>query len=499
MHVVPKVLLVDLNNFARYPSMSVGYLASVLRKSSHEVSVFAPLMVGVRGVTREGRLQGLSLLAAKLNHLAATSRLPWIRRWRDRLAKRRLSGITAHHRKVIEGFRAELARGAPQAVLISTYLMYRDVCEQICALCLAARLPVLIGGPYFVQPEVISEWIEIPGLTALIAGEVELDLPAIMNTLRERGDLTEHAGVLVASASGGPKGQVAPPLKELDAVPFPDYSDFPWKMYPNRVIPVITGRGCDWGVCSFCSDVTSSAGRTFRSRSKENVIRELSMHHERHGASLFVFTDLKLNSNVEMWRAITLGMQSAVPGAQWIGAVHVGRESDNGLSDADLRNAAKSGCVRLTTGLESGSQRLLDLMKKGTRIQDISSFLRSASSAGISCRCTMILGYPSETAEDVHASAEFLASHSRVIERVMLNRMQLITGTVVHRSLERAPRKFKGFSIVQRDDAMAQLHHRNDTMSTAHHRRAVMHLLREVHRINARPLARQAREFEGVM
>src|SRR4051812_48300772 len=100
----PKVLLVDLNNFARYPSLSIGYLASVMRNASNDVSVFAPLMVGVKGSTREKPPRWFSLLAAKLNHLAATSGLAWVRRWRDQLARRRLSGITAHHLEVVRGF-----------------------------------------------------------------------------------------------------------------------------------------------------------------------------------------------------------------------------------------------------------------------------------------------------------------------------------------------------------------------------------------------------------
>jgi hypothetical protein len=499
MHIKPKVLLVDLNNFARYPSLPIGYLASVLRRASNDVSVFAPLMVGVRGITREAPPHRFSLLAARINHLAATSRRPWIRQWRDRLSHRRLSGITAHHRGVIHGFKEHLALAKPQVVMISTYLLYREVCAQICALCCEAGVPVLIGGPYFAQPDVISEWIDMAGLSALIAGEVELDLPSILRTLLEHGDLSKHAGVLVADAAGKPQGRVAPPLKELDAVPFPDYSDFPWEVYPNRIVPVVTGRGCGWGVCNFCSDVTSSAGRTFRSRSHDNVLREISAHHHRHGASLFAFTDLKLNSSVEMWRSIIGGMQGAAPGAQWIGAVHVGVEADNGLSDADLRDAAKSGCVRLTTGLESGSQRMSDLMKKGTHLDGISAFLRSASSAGISCRCTMILGYPGETAEDVDASADYLASHTREIERVSLNRLQVVSGTTLHQSLKRGPQKFKGFSIVQEKGAMAQVEHRNDIIGTRSHRKAVMRLLKEVHRINARELSPAAREFEGVM
>lgn len=499
MHIEPKILLVDLNNFARYPTLSIGYLAAVLRKASHSVSVFAPLMLGVYGTTREARPHRFSLSAARLNHLAATSKFAWVRALRDRMSRRRLSGIIVHHQKVVDGFAAHLASVKPQLVMISTYLMYRPVCEQICSLCKAVGIPVLIGGPYFVQAEVIAEWVDMPGLSALVVGEVEPSLPSIVQTVLNGGDIGRHTGVFTPLAKGESTGAIAAPLKELDTVPFPDYTDFPWKAYPNRIVPVITGRGCGWGVCTFCSDVTSTAGRTYRSRSPANVLGELAAHHRQHEVLRFVFTDMKLNSNVEMWRSLIGGIQGAVPGSEWIAAVHVGMELDNGLSIAELRDAAKSGCRRLTTGLESGSQRLSDLMKKGTRLDAISAFLQGSASAGISNRCTMILGYPGETAQDVNDSADFLAKHAREIERVSLNRLQVITGTALHRKLNRAPAKFKGFSIIHENHAMAQIEHRNDTLSTAPHRKSVMRLLAEVHRINSRELAPGAREFEGVM
>lgn len=494
-----KVLLVDLNNFARYPTLSIGYLAAVLRKVSVQVSVFAPLMLGIHGTTREARPHRFSLAAAKLNHLAATSRLAWVRSLRDRIGRRRLSGITAHHQEVVDGFAAHLMAEMPQLVMISTYLMYREVCENICLLCHTKGIPVLLGGPYFVQPEVIDQWIRMPGLSALAAGEIELDVPSIVRTLIDGGDMSKHAGIFVTGAKGITLGKIAPPLIELDAVPFPDYDDFPWKAPSNRIVSLVTGRGCGWGVCNFCSDVTSSAGRSYRSRSPENVLGELCAHHQKHGASRFVFVDLKLNSNLKMWRSIISGIQAAAPESEWIGAVHVGNELDNGLSDGDLRNAAESGCRRLTTGLESGSQRVAEMMKKGTRLEAISAFLHGSASVGISSRCTMILGYPGETAEDVNASADFLARHTRVIERVSLNRLQVITGTSLHRALKRSPAKFKGFAIVNEDNAMAQVEHRNDTTATTSHRKGVMRLLTEVHRINSRELSESARAFEGVM
>ena len=494
-----RILLVDLNNFARYPSLAVGYLAASLRKAGAQVQVFAPLMVGVQGVQREVPPGRFGLLAAQLNHRAATSPRAWVRETRERMAAPQRSDIHAHARETLQGFREAFASAQPHAVLVSTYLMYREVCEQLCAVAQEAGVPVLVGGPYFTPREVIDDWVRIPGLSALVAGEIELELPQVLQTLLSGGDLSAHSGVITHGARGGVRGRVAAPLRRLDAVPHPDFGDFPWAAYPNRIVPVITGRGCGWGACRFCSDITSTAGRTFRSRSAADVLAEVGGQHRRHGASRFVFTDLKLNSDLGMWRALHAGMQEAAPGAQWIGAIHAGLEADNGLAEADLCAAAASGCVRLTTGLETGSQRLLDRMKKGTRIEVVSAALHAAAAAGISCRCTMILGYPGETAEDVQASTDFLARHEAVIERVSLNRLQLIAGTALHRLARAQPERLPDFAIEAESPRDAQVRTRNRALEAPAHRRAAMRLLAAVHRINARPLSARAHAFEGVM
>ena len=103
--------------------------------------------------------------------------------------------------------------------MVSTYLMYRALCAEICAWCQKAGVPVLIGGPYFSQPQVNAQWADMPGLAGLVAGEVELELPAILQTLINHGDPSQHEGVLAPSADGTLRGTIAAPLQTLDAVP----------------------------------------------------------------------------------------------------------------------------------------------------------------------------------------------------------------------------------------------------------------------------------------
>ena len=495
----PRVLVVDLNNFARYPTVAIGYLVAMMRRAGMAVDVFSPLFYGVSGVAREARPGRLGLLRDRLGYRTAVSTSPLVKRARAWMAERSGSDLAREVDSVALAFLKRLHDAPPDAVLISTYLMYLPLCRQIAAACKAEGVPVLIGGPYFYQVEVAREWIGVDGMAGLVGGEVEHRIPEIVRAMIAREDLTKFPGIWTKDEAGQPRWTPPPPLKELDSLPFPDYSDFPWGKYPNRIVPVVTGRGCGWGACTFCSDVTSTAGRTFRSRSPQNVLDEIAYHYDKHGAKLFAFVDLKLNSDRAVWNAILDNMQKIAPGAQWIASVHIGSQQPNSLSADDLRAAAAAGMVRVTTGLESGSQRVLDRMAKGTNLPVTSQALRDAHAAGISVRNTMILGYPGEEAEDVLESAEFLETHQDCIERVMLNRFQIMTGTHFHRALERHPERFAGVTRVTHNHRLAQVDHHYLPTERRDYRRAVTRLLKAVHHINRRPLSERAREFEGVM
>ena len=488
------VLFVDLNNFARYPTVAVGYLTAAMRASGLRVDVFSPLSVGVDGVHRERRQRWWGGAEEKLRYRTGISRLTPIRRARTLVAEIQGSTSAIARKRIVAEFRNRLAT-RPQVVLISAYLLHFEACKEIASICRSSGIPVVIGGGYFSQGEVIDHWRK--GIDASIfAGEAEPVIAELIHRVATRKDLKGLPG-LISSNDSAPR--VAKPVSNLDDLEFPDYSDFPWNAYPHAIVPMLTGRGCGWGACTFCSDITSSAGRTYRSRSSENVLEELQHQARNHDASLFVFTDLKLNSSPDVWHALISRTRSAVPEGRWVGAVHVGARGGDGLGPAELRAAATSGLTRVTTGLESGSQRLLDRMKKGTDLKETSRFLRDAGAAGISVRATMILGHPGEKAADIDASTEFLTQHEGLIDRIMLNRFALIAGTVLHRRLLAAPENYPGVEITETRNRTATLEHRYAPAYSRAYRRAAGRLIDAVHRINRRRLPAVAQEFDGVM
>jgi len=222
-------------------------------------------------------------------------------------------------------------------------------------------------------------------------------------------------------------------------------------------------------------------GRTYRSRSAENVLSELEHQHQKHGAAMFVFVDLKLNSNVPLWRELIDGIQKVAPGSKWIAAVHVGARGDDGLSLEDLKRAREAGMVRITTGLEVGSQAVLDKMAKGTDLEITSQFLRDAKEADLSVQTTMMTGYPGESADDVSLTTQFLQDHQTEIERVKMNRFQIQSGTLFARQLAKSPQKFPQVTDVQSDHRNAQISHHYTETENRDYRNAISGLLKMVH------------------
>ena len=491
-----RILIVDLNNFALYPSIAIGYLTSVLKAGGHDVELLAPLSVGLRGVPREPRPPWWGRWDLEFRYRTGVSRNKLVRNLRARYASYRSSELARSRHQMVADFSRALDGGF-DVVLVSTYLMYFAHCEAIGKVCRDRGIPMLLGGPYFADKDVAQAWIDLPGVHALVGGEVEPHLCELVERVASRQETHDLAGVW--SRDDGKLVLNAPPLAELDRLPYPDYSQFPWSRYPKVIVPIITGRGCGWGVCTFCSDVTSTAGRSFRSRSIGNVLDELAFQHRKFGARHFVFTDLKLNSDIGVWRGLAQRIQEVVPGAQWIGAVHVGARGDNGLGRADLDAAARAGMVRLTTGFETGSQRLLDRMAKGVDLAVTSRFLSAARAAGISVRMTMFTGYPGETAADIVSSAAYLEEHEGEIERIFLGRFQIRSGTTFERRLADNSARFPALSDLRPNHRMGQIAYHYSESADRDYRKAISRLLKTVHRINRRPLSPSALDFEGVM
>ncbi|HEY0984105.1 B12-binding domain-containing radical SAM protein [Schlesneria sp.] len=486
-----KVLIVDLNNFATFPTLAIGLLVASLRKAGFDVDVLCPLSHGVPAVARE-KQEGRIDHWIRRFHLTSN---PFLLGMRDTARRMRSWWINRPHPVVVAECDRALAK-KPDILLLSAYLQHYPSVVEIGRIAQSRGIPMLLGGPVFNIPATSDAWRSVPGLTAIYGGEADLILPELVRTAIAGGDLLQFPGIVLPNGRVAPE---APPLRELDQLPIPDFSDFPWDKYRMRVIPLMSGRGCGWSQCVFCSDVVSVNGRTFRTRSAPVVLNEMRELAARHDARHFLFLDLKLNSDVRVWREIVGGIQSAVPGAEWIGTVHVDKRPDNGLRAEDLRAAVNAGMRRVSFGFETASQRLLDRMKKGSLIENYRQFVVDAYEAGLSVRCTAFHGFPTETAADLDETRKFFEEHAKHIDRIRFNTFNVIPGTPVHAGVHASPQQIPELTPIAEDPIIQRTSYRHAALAARDYRRAKKRLLEVIHSINRRPLRSGTEALDGLM
>lgn len=486
-----RVLLVDLNNFSTFPTYAVGILVAGLRQAGHDVEVLCPLAYDVPAAEREWR-ETLRDHWARRIHLSTWGPFRFAR---DAARDLRLWWMNRPHPNVLRETKRAL-ENRPDIILLSAYLQHYPTVVEIGRLAVAANVPLLLGGPMFNVQGVADAWRDVPGARAIFGGEADLIVADLVNCVCESGDLLQFDGVLLPT---GQRSQPARPLRDLDRVPIPDFSDFPWDRYRFRIIPLVTGRGCQWNRCTFCSDIVSASMRTFRTRSTESVLGEMREQFQRHQTTNFLFLDLKLNSNPALLRGIVENVQAYVPGAQWIGSVHVDLRRDNGLSRRELQAAVSAGMRRVSFGLETGSQRLLEAMDKGSSVAANSEFIRNAHEAGLSIRCTMFKGFPGETAEDLEQTSQFLEAHTDYIDRVRMNEFSVREDTPIFNALLRRSPAYPQLQVTRVDHRNARAHYRHPESGDRAYRRAKARVLRAVYHINRKEIRCEAKSFDGLM
>lgn len=479
-----RITIIDLNNFAFYPTQPIGIISSILRDAGYQVDLISPLNTDVVSKPREGQEGKKDYWMSRL----LTSEKTLVRKGLDGAMKiPYLYDSFYNKRKIFDHVKAKLDTKT-NLVLVSSYFQNYNVCEKLGRYLKAHGIPLVVGGPGFNDMSKMSSWLSLEGVTAVVASEAETFVVDLVEGVLANKPVNHFPGVFQGEKEPKSSDYI---LTDLDRVPIPDYSDFPWEKYPERVIPYTTARGCSWSKCDFCSDVKYVNGRSFRSFSIDRILNELGSLSDKHKTNLIAFTDLKLNSSVEVWNGLIERLPSTIDNPQWTCSVHVDNRTRNGLDLDSLKKAKAAGLCRISFGLESGSQRLLDFMNKGTEVNRLQQFVRDVCEAGISLRTTMFVGYPYETVEDLVKTQNFLETNFEFFDRIKLNRFHLNEMAPIYervqKDLDLKQNDFPGrksYKMVKRGSGYNQMRHK---------------ILKTVNEINSQPLKQDASVFEGIM
>jgi hopanoid biosynthesis associated radical SAM protein HpnJ len=198
-----------------------------------------------------------------------------------------------------------------------------------------------------------------------------------------------------------------PPIQDLDALPFVveiyrrdlNFRNYqiPYLKWPY--VSIYTGRGCP-AQCIFCLWPQTFTGNTYRVRSPGNVVEEvkLAVKYFPEAKEIF-FDDDTFTANKERVHEICKGLRPL--GITWSTTSRV-------TTDPETLRAMKEAGLRLVVvGYESGSQKILNNVKKGATLEQAREFTRNCRRLGIQIHGAFILGLPEETKETIEESIRF--------------------------------------------------------------------------------------------
>lgn len=190
-----------------------------------------------------------------------------------------------------------------------------------------------------------------------------------------------------------------PPLQNLDAIPFPTYERFELKKYAKKEILIASSRGCPFS-CSFCS-IALSMSRMWRPRSPEHVIEEIKYWYRR-GYREFDFVDDNFTLSKErVLRICDLIKQNNLVGLD----LKCGNGIRADRTDVELLKKMKeAGFTYLAFGVESGSDKILQRIKKVENLDKIEQAIQTSIQLGFYVGLFFMIGHPDETEKEVEDS-----------------------------------------------------------------------------------------------
>lgn len=241
------------------------------------------------------------------------------------------------------------------------------------------------------------------GADFILLGEAEQTLLELVHALGNTGtDLFKIEGLAFKRNGAVVKTAKRNVLKELDLLPFPAWDLVDMEPYRNMWLKqhgyfsmnMGTTRGCPFK-CNWCAKPIY--GNRYNSRSAENVVAELMMLKEKYQFDHIWFCDdifgLKpgwVNSFADLVEKNKLLFKFKMQG-----------RVDLLLQETNIKDLARAGCDNIWMGAESGSQKILDAMDKGTTVEQIYAATRLLKKTGIKPAFFIQFGYPGETRTDI--------------------------------------------------------------------------------------------------
>lgn len=251
---------------------------------------------------------------------------------------------------------------------------------------------IVVGGPH-ATPFATEMLDHHPAIDVVTRGESEATFLEILRRLEEGQPLSEIAGTAYRTKDGAVLAPARDSLRKLDELTPPQH------YFATHIM--MTSRGCPWQ-CTFCGAETTW-GRGFRGHSVSFVVDAIEKALEKLPVRMIQIKDDTFTANKK--RALQICEEIERRGLKFLWSCDTRVDV---LDEELLLSMRRAGCQRLSLGVESGSNRILENIDKKITADEIVAATQMAKAVGIQVRFFMMLGNRGETVDTFHETLQFL-------------------------------------------------------------------------------------------
>jgi len=291
---------------------------------------------------------------------------------------------------------------------------------------------IILGGPATSTEQQRKIFLDnIPEyIDAFVIGEGEETLYDLVANFSNKRNFFNVPGTLTKNNENW-KYIPRKPIEPVGKILFPTYDKFNLDLYDDNWLWVEWSRGCI-GKCSFCKNYKLIP--KYRAKSPQWVVNELKFHVEKNSINDFFIADNLLNGDLNQLEKICNLIIKGNLNIRWAGSMAPRDNMDYNF----FRKMQKAGCYKLQIGLESGSNRVLERMRKIFTVDVSQKNLRDAKLAGIETEVFIMIGFPGEKEEDFKKTRDFIRRNSKFIDTIKsINTLHLIAGTDIYENFEK--------------------------------------------------------------
>jgi len=383
-----KILLIDppfyrfIGYYNRYFPLGLAYLSSVLRKEGHEVLIYDA---------------DCNVSPSKMDFTRLEDSYPDY-----------LKSLKDENHPILQEVSHTISNFNPDIVGITVWTTFAASAFKIASLCKEydRSVPVVMGGPHVSIK--YDEVLKIcPDVDFLIRGEGEETFLELVRMIGERWGNKNATFNNIKGISYRQNGEMVHNpqrefVKDLDAIPFPARDLLLNKdSYNSEDMGLLmTSRGCPYN-CSYCA--TGIWKRKVRYRSVDNIIKEIKFLIDAYGTKQFTFKDDSFTVNKKRVLELCDRLIKEKININWDCNTRV-----NLINEDLLSKMKKAGCNSIKVGIETGSEKILKLMRKGITFEQCRKSANLFRKVGIHWTGYFMMGLPSETKEEVYQTLKFM-------------------------------------------------------------------------------------------